>query len=82
MRDKNNLKRPTIADRIRCNDIGVVTVNRDGSMTVKNAYAALVEWACVGLECSVEELEKFADDEIRDIAERTKAMADLPLGKE
>jgi len=82
MRDINDLKRPTIADRMKCNDIAKVTINQaTGEMSVTNTFAALVAWACVGLECKAEELDGFSDEQIKDIAERTKELASVPLGK-
>jgi len=81
MRERNNLKRPTISDRIRCNDIAEIHVGKSGDMVLKNTFAALVEWAKVGLECSEAELDGFSDDEIKAIAEETKALAEIPLGK-
>ena len=79
MRDVNDLKRPTIADRVKCNDISRVNVRKDGSMFIEHGYAELVAWACVGLECAEAELEKFSDNEIADIGTRTKELANVPF---
>ena len=82
MRSKDNLKKPTIADRIKCNDIAEVVMHPDGSMTVRHTFRALVEWAKVGLEATDDDLSTLSDAEIKEIGEKVKAMSEVPLGKE
>ena len=81
MREKDNLKRPSMADRERINNIPVIAVNNaTGEMTVKNTFSALVAWACAGLECTKEELgEKYSDSEIKEIGEEVQRLATVPF---
>lgn len=83
MRERDNLKRPTIADRERINNMTVISINQqNGEMTVKNTFSALVAWACAGLECSKEELgEKYGDSEIKEIGEEVQRLASVPFKK-
>lgn len=83
MRERDNLKRPTISEREKINNIPVISVNNaTGEMTVKNTFSALVAWACAGLECSKEELgEKYSDNEIKEIGEEVQKLATVPFNK-
>ena len=70
-----DLKRPTIEDRIRCNDITEVIVS-DGKATIRRSFAALVEWCKAGLGQEFD-FNTLNDNEIAEIAERVKTLASL-----
>ena len=75
-----NLKKPSISDRIRINDIAEVSW-KDGEMIIKNSFRALAEWAAAGLECTIAELEKYSDEEIKEIGAEVKELATLKKKK-
>ena len=75
------LKKPSISDRIRINDIAEVSF-KDGEMVIKNSFRALAEWAMAGLECTESELEEYSDLEIKEIGEKVKDLASIKKKKD
>ena len=83
MRERDNLKKPTMGEREKINNIPIISVNNaTGEMSVKNTFSALVAWACAGLDCTKEELgEKYSDFEIKEIGEEVQKLATVPFKK-
>jgi len=68
------LKMPTIAQRITCNDTKTI-VQTAGGLTIEHAYESIVLWAAVGLGFSdIERLAGYTDNEIREVAEATQEL--------
>ena len=73
MRERTDLKKPTIADRRRCNNLLQI---KDG--TVLNLFDVLAEWAMAGLECTEEELfNNYSDNDIQEIGIAVKELANV-----
>lgn len=75
------LRKPTMADRIRINNIGRVELDqKNNRLTVTRGYEQTVEWARVGLGLKLEDIEKlneYTDEEIAEIAEHTKELINV-----
>lgn len=73
------LKKPTMADRIRINNIGRVELDqKNDRLTVTRGYEQTVEWALVGLGLNdIEKLNEYTDEEIAEIAAQTKELINV-----
>lgn len=74
---KVEIKRPSVADRIKCGDIATVSVDKDGAMHVENNKRALFEWASAGLGKPLDYLDDFSDNEVSEIGLKVKELAEL-----
>lgn len=78
------LKKPTMADRIRINNIGAVEVDqKTGKLSVVNSFEKLVEYARVGLGLKdAEALNEYTDEEITEIAQAVQELINVNPTKE
>ena len=76
------LKKPSIEERIKCNDAKQVSLNNEtGEIMFKQSFKALCLWACAGLGCSLSDLSDYSDAEIAEIGKEVEAMASLNPSK-